>query len=804
MKKVFLLMFICLCYHYTNAQFIGKNQSGAANSGNNTTTGSNKSTVIELDGKTKYTDYKVFKTNNDTVFVDTTLTLQKDFKFNYIRKDDFELLPFHNQGQTYNRLAYDFDNSSIFPKIGMTSKQYNYTNANNISYYYVPTPTSEFMYRTGLEQGQMLDAFLTMNTSKQFNFSLGYKGLRSLGKYRQSLSSHGNFTTTFNYHSKFKTYFLKGHFYSFDLLNQENGGLPEESIAYFESNDPNYTERGRLEINYTDSENMMEGKRYYLDQSVILISKKNKARKIDLAIFNSKKNKLDSINKAIETLKLDSIRLDSLIPKIIAPKVEKPIKVKKDSTSINTKIADSVKIDSVQIKPITKIAVDTLANNDSIPVKLVTKTIDTLTIKDSTLVKPLNTITINTESIKDSIGFIQQKLVGLVAKKTVIFKNDSIAKAHDTLAKVFIPDANLKFGHRFKYETRHYRFKGSKASFFGDSFESPITDHTSFQEMDNQAYLELNSASLGKLRVKGNYYKYNYNYNSILYLDTITISNELKGNVISAGADWNKNIGKLNIYADANSIISGDLEGNTLKAAITYKKDSTYSFKGFAEVASVTPSFNKILYQSDYKDYNWQNDFKNEEIKTAGIEFKLPKWGSIKASYNLIDNFTYFDTISKPVQAKTTLNYVKAKVNLHYTYRNFTLDNTVMYQHVLEGEDFFHVPQLVTRNTFYYANYLFKKKSLYLQTGVTFKYFTLYKANAYNPLISEFILQDKQDIGNYPILDFFVNAQIQRTRLYLKVENFTASFTGRNYYVAPSYPYRDLIVRFGLVWNFFI
>jgi len=93
---------------------------------------------------------------------------------------------------------------------------------------------------------------------------------------------------------------------------------------------------------------------------------------------------------------------------------------------------------------------------------------------------------------------------------------------------------------------------------------------------------------------------------------------------------------------------------------------------------------------------------------------------------------------------------------------------------------------------------------MYLQTGITFKYFTLYKANAYNPLISEFVLQNKQNIGNYPVLDFFFNAQIQRTRLYFKVENFTASFTGRNYYVAPSYPYRDLVVRFGLVWNFFI
>ena len=70
--------------------------------------------------------------------------------------------------------------------------------------------------------------------------------------------------------------------------------------------------------------------------------------------------------------------------------------------------------------------------------------------------------------------------------------------------------------------------------------------------------------------------------------------------------------------------------------------------------------------------------------------------------------------------------------------------------------------------------------------------------------LSEFILQNETEIGNYPILDFFFNMQVQRTRIFLKVENFGASFTGRNYYSAPNYPYRDLTVRFGLVWNFFI
>ena len=35
---------------------------------------------VTLSGKTKYTDYKIFSHKRDTTYVDTTLTIQKDYK----------------------------------------------------------------------------------------------------------------------------------------------------------------------------------------------------------------------------------------------------------------------------------------------------------------------------------------------------------------------------------------------------------------------------------------------------------------------------------------------------------------------------------------------------------------------------------------------------------------------------------------------------------------------------------------------------------------------------------------------------
>ncbi|MFA5299500.1 MAG: putative porin [Lutibacter sp.] len=766
MKKLLAVLFFGFYLLTVDAQIIRAQEGGGVFKADSTTF--KNEVQIKLDGETHYTDYKIISINNDTTIVDTTLTIAKDYKFNYIRKDNFELMPFANQGQTYNKLGYNFENNSLFPSIGANAKQYNYYKVEDVYYYDVPTPTSELMYRTGMEQGQVLEGFLTMNTSRQFNIFVAYKGLRSLGKYRNALASHGNFRASFNYNSKNNTYYLKGHFMSFDLLNNENGGLTDTSIAYFEADDPNYTDRSRLDVNYTNAENMFEGKRYFLDQNLVLFSKNNKLEEHNTTIADNLKA-YNAIIKEIEILKNDTISNLNKPKIIVAPKKTKAtleIPQKEKDIVLETNLNKEnpiIKIDSLS-KEIPLKNKDTIIKLDSIrAIKI--KKIDSLSIVASRLKV-------------DSSDFV------VVDKKS---------------------EYGIKLGHTFMYETQHYRFKQAAVNpIFGEAYDKNIVDHTSYQKMNNEVYLQFNAPLVGKLRAKANYFNYNYHYNSILYLDTQTIPDKLKGDAIAVGADWNTQFKKFYFNADASSIISGDLTGNSIKASAMFKKDSVYNFKAFAEITSKTPDFNKLLFQSDYKLYNWKNNFRNEQIKNIGIEFSFKEWVNINASYNIIDNYTYFNENSLPEQATGTLNYLKVKLSNSVTFGKFTLDNTVMYQDVSNGESFFKVPEFVTRNTLYYSNHLFKGKPLYLQTGVTLKYFTTYNANAYNPLLSEFVLQNTVEIGNFPMLDFFANAQIRRTHLYLKVENFSASFTGRKYYSAPTYPYRDLTIRFGLVWNWFI
>ena len=122
-----------------------------------------------------------------------------------------------------------------------------------------------------MEQGQNVDAFITLNTSKNFNFSIAFKGLRSLGKYINQLSSTGNFRFTSSYHTTDMRYNIDFHYTGQDILNGENGGLTQPEN--FEDKDPLYKNRPRLQVFFSDAKSFLKGKRFFIDHSFRINSK---------------------------------------------------------------------------------------------------------------------------------------------------------------------------------------------------------------------------------------------------------------------------------------------------------------------------------------------------------------------------------------------------------------------------------------------------------------------------------------------------------------------------------------------------
>ena len=370
---------------------------------------------------------------------------------------------------------------------------------------------------------------------------------------------------------------------------------------------------------------------------------------------------------------------------------------------------------------------------------------------------------------------------------------------------------SLSIGNIISFEDKYYQFKQTISDdFFGDAFRSnDLDDKVTLENLVTKTYLNFNNNTIGDITFNLEYNKYNYGYNSVIILQDQAVKSRLKGEVLSIGGVYRKSFGNFNLSSEAALNIIGDFKGNFIDVNVGYKINDDVLFNGTLNLNSTMPNYNYLLYQSDYINYNWDNSniFKNINTKQIAVSLQSNKLANITLDYTNIDNYTYFtknsDNQVKPFQYQTTINYLRVKANKEFSYGKFALDNTIMYQQVINGEHVLNVPQIISRNTLYFSDHLFKN-AMFLQTGITLNYFTEYNMNSYDPLLAEFYTQNETKIGAFPRLDFFINAKIRQTRIYLKAEHFNSSLTGYNYYSAPNYPYRDFTVRFGIVWNFFL
>jgi len=223
-QKLFLLIFLFCSSHAFSQVGTGTNYQKKYNSKRMLSGGSEGPSIQDTgfdegqSKKSKLLDsvsidmYKIYTIDRDSSYVDTTLTIQKEYKMNFLRKDYFELIPFSNTGHAFNRTGYDFSTEKLLSGLGARSKQFAYVEASEALYYQVPTPLTELFFRTTFEQGQMAHTTIAVNLSPQFNMAFTYKGSRSLGKYVNLRSANERFEFSFKYESLNKRYALWGHY----------------------------------------------------------------------------------------------------------------------------------------------------------------------------------------------------------------------------------------------------------------------------------------------------------------------------------------------------------------------------------------------------------------------------------------------------------------------------------------------------------------------------------------------------------------------------------------------------------------
>lgn len=283
-------------------------------------------------------------------------------------------------------------------------------------------------------------------------------------------------------------------------------------------------------------------------------------------------------------------------------------------------------------------------------------------------------------------------------------------------------------------------------------------------------------------------------------------------------------------YVVNNSAVFGELM-NEIGKSFRWKAEAGFYFQGYKTgnthlLGEMEKSFGKsdnpagVLIQGSLditrppywvnhyfsNHFIWNNDFRFQKHIKIGGKLDLPAIRfSVSGRVSLYDQYIYFDSLAVPVQSGSTFLVYGGRVEKTFNLWKIRSQNTLALQYS-SHPDVMPLPAvLIQSSTFFHHVFHFRSTGGQLDTelGFDFYYFTPFDGYAFMPATGIFYIQHKQQVGNYPFVDVFLNAKIKRTRFFVKVEHVNANLTGYNYFQVPDYPVNPLFLKMGLSWTFY-
>ena len=245
--------------------------------------------------------------------------------------------------------------------------------------------------------------------------------------------------------------------------------------------------------------------------------------------------------------------------------------------------------------------------------------------------------------------------------------------------------------------------------------------------------------------------------------------------------------------------VNGHVLGNIPLGKDTMSLFAKVSFK------NETPTYYLQHYTSNH--FVWNNDFSKPMRFYVKGEVAYPTtWVKPSATIefeNVTRPIWFSATDGLPYQYDGNVQIFAANVHCDITTPWVNLENNVVYQH--SSSSVIPVPAITLFHNLYYHGTWFR--ALDAQMGVSMRYFTKYYAPILNPATGQFCVQEEVKIGNYPVMDVYLNFFVRYLHL-----NFFAHYTHINHLfmrkntdcqIMPYYPYNPDVFRAGLSWYFY-
>lgn len=200
--------------------------------------------------------------------------------------------------------------------------------------------------------------------------------------------------------------------------------------------------------------------------------------------------------------------------------------------------------------------------------------------------------------------------------------------------------------------------------------------------------------------------------------------------------------------------------------------------------------------------FKWENNFEKIIENATQLNFSMKKYRlEIGISYKELTNPVYFDNYAMARQYRGTIPVTSAYLKKNFSFFNWHLNNSILYQYVPDSL-VVRLPEYTLEHSLFYENNLFKK-AMRIQIGASVFFVSNYYANKYMPATAQFYLQDDKKYGNYPFIDFFINAKIQSVRIFFKIDHLNSGWMGNKYMMTADYPMNDRAFKLGISWRFF-
>ncbi len=340
-----------------------------------------------------------------------------------------------------------------------------------------------------------------------------------------------------------------------------------------------------------------------------------------------------------------------------------------------------------------------------------------------------------------------------------------------------------------------------------------MADRTEYSLLENQIGIK---GKLGKVDFRGYYRRKDFSYKQLGYIqdslpfskdsatftpaDSIPVNRIFVENFI--GTQWNWQLDE-NTYAlfDAAYMLGRDyrfrveLGHRNFKLGYSkmYYSPTLVQLENRSNLKAL--SWNNLNSNGNSQFLNTQSDAFLGELKFVSKRFTF----NPGLRYELIRNLVYYDTLARPNQAKSNLNFITADVFLAFQVWRIHLETYTKYTYQ-NIDSFWVVPKIFNRNRIYFENDLFKKAAV-IQLGVDVYWRSSYYGYSYMPVTQQFYANNTFLLKSFVQTDVFLNIQIKNASVFLKYAFVNQGRGG--YFITPSYTAIPSSFDFGIRWMFY-